>query len=131
MRPSQLFSNVREVPWDWQIKEGLMEEWDDQREDFFLKDYLARARRLSLIPNDESQLIKAAGEGDEKARQQLIESYLSITAEIGLRLARPSMKPLDAIQEANTVLLRLIDAGVEKRAVELGPAIEKHFATFD
>jgi hypothetical protein len=42
-----------------------MNEWDDQREDFFLKDYLAKARRLSLIPNDESQLITAARGGRE------------------------------------------------------------------
>jgi hypothetical protein len=41
------------------------------------------------------------------------------------------MKPLDAIQGSNVVLLRLIDEGVEKPAVELGPAIEKYFATFD
>jgi len=41
------------------------------------------------------------------------------------------MKPLDAVGEASLVLGRLIDKGVEKPAVELGPAIEKHFATFD
>jgi DNA-directed RNA polymerase sigma subunit (sigma70/sigma32) len=108
-----------------------MNEWDDQREDFFLQDYLVKARRLSLIPNDESQLMKAAREGDENARQQLIKSYLYMAAEIGLRLARPNMKPLDAIQGSNVVLLRLIDGDAEKLAVELGPAIEKHFATFD
>jgi hypothetical protein len=54
-----------------------------------------------------------------------------MAAEIGLRLARPNMKPLDAIQEANVVLLHLIDEGAEKPAVELGPAIEAHFSTFD
>ena len=108
-----------------------MEEWDNQREDWLLKDYLAKIRSQSLIPYDESQLINAAGEEDAKARDQLIRSYLYITALIGLRLARPTMKPHDAIQEANVVLLRLIDTGVEKPAVELGPAIEKHFATFD
>jgi DNA-directed RNA polymerase sigma subunit (sigma70/sigma32) len=96
-----------------------------------LKQYLAEIRRQSLIPINERQLVKAAREGDAKARQQLIESYLYIAALLGLRLARPTMNPLDAIQEANIVLLRLIDAGVEKLAVELGPAIEKHFAAFD
>ena len=100
-------------------------------EDPGLKQYLAEIRRQSLIPIDERQLMKAAREGDAQARQQLIESYLPVAAEIGLRLARPTMEPLDAVHEANIVLLRLIDAGVEKPAVELGPAIEKHFATFD
>lgn len=93
--------------------------------------YIAEIRRQSLIPIDEHQLMGAAREGDAKARDQLIKSYLYIAALTGLRLARPSMNPLDAIQEANLVLLRLIDTGVEKPAVELGPAIEKHFATFD
>ena len=108
-----------------------MKEWDDQREDWVLKDYLAKVRRQSFIPNDEGTLVKATREGDPKARELLIKSYLLITAEIGLRLARPNMKPLDAILEANVVLLRLIDAGVDKPAAELGPAIEKHFAAFD
>jgi hypothetical protein len=101
------------------------------QEDPLLRGYLASVRRQSFIPKDEGRLVKAARQGDEKAKHQLIKSYLSITAEIGLRLARPTMTPLDAIEAANIVLLRLIDEGVEKLAVELGPAIEKHFATFD
>jgi DNA-directed RNA polymerase sigma subunit (sigma70/sigma32) len=99
-------------------------------EDPFEK-YIAEIRRHSLIPIDERQLMNAAREGDVKAKDELIKSYLYITALIGLRLARPTVNPLDEIQEANLVLLRLIDKGVEKPAVELGPAIEKHFATFD
>jgi hypothetical protein len=66
-----------------------------------------------------------------KAKHKLIKPYLYIAALIGLRLVRPTMKPLDAVGEANLVLQRLIDKGVEKPVVELGPAIEKHFATFD
>ena len=93
--------------------------------------YIAEIRRQSLIPIDERQLMNAARERDVKAKDELIKSYLYITALIALRLARPTMTPLDAIREANLVLLRLIDKGVEKPAVELGPTIEKHFATFD
>ena len=100
-------------------------------EDPLLKQYIAEIRRQSLIPIDELQLMKAAREGDAKAKQQLIESYLYIAALLGLRLARPTMNPFDAIHEANVLLLRLIDKGVEMPAAELGPAMEKHFATLD
>lgn len=96
--------------------------------DWALDRYLIEIRNQSSIPKNETDLLEAAREGDKKARLALVRSYLAITAELGLRLAPPSMAPLQAVEEANLVLLRLIGAGVEKPAVELGPAIHKHLS---
>lgn len=92
--------------------------------------YLIEIRNHSQIPEDEDALIRSSRTGDQNARKILVQSYLALTAEIGLRLAPPKMSRLAAVQEANLVLLRLIEKGTEKPAVQLGPAIKKHFAGF-
>lgn len=92
--------------------------------------YLEEVRAHSRVLDNEDDLIKSVRTGDQTARKVLVESYLELTAEIGLRLAPAKMSRLTAVQEANLVLLRLIEKGTDKPAVQLGPAIQKHFARF-
>ena len=69
--------------------------------------YLEEIRAHSRILDNEDELITSARTG-----------------------APPKMARLAAVQEANLVLLRLIEKGTEKPSVQLGPAIKKHFAGF-
>jgi hypothetical protein len=65
------------------------------------------------------------------ARQadHLADVYLELTALLALRLAPDWMRPLDAIQEGNLVLLRLVDdASVGQPATRLSDAMLAHFA---
>lgn len=58
----------------------------------------------------------------------MIEGYLELTALLALRLAPDWMRPLDAIQEGNIVLIRLVDdAAADHPAAHLTDAMLTHF----
>jgi DNA-directed RNA polymerase sigma subunit (sigma70/sigma32) len=78
-----------------------------------LAKYLEEARAAELVFENESALLELARAGDVEARHTLVRAYLSRTAKIGLRLAPEGMADLDAVQEANFVLLRLVTKAPE------------------
>jgi DNA-directed RNA polymerase sigma subunit (sigma70/sigma32) len=79
-------------------------------DDALLTTYLEEVRRFStLTPDEERALLDAARRGDEEARRSVSQGQLVAAAEFALAVARPWMRSLDAIQEANLVLFRLID----------------------
>ena len=99
-------------------------------DDDHLVNYLEKVRQIPLLASrDEAVTLKRAREGDESARKRVIEGYLEVTALLALRLAPDWMRPLDAIQEGNIVLVRLVDdATVAHPAARLSEALSAHFA---
>jgi DNA-directed RNA polymerase sigma subunit (sigma70/sigma32) len=95
---------------------------------FSVQEYLQDVRGRSKVLSDESVLLARAREGDKPARQMLITSYLALAAEIALRLAPARLEQLEAIQEANLVLMRVVSAG-ESPALTLSGRIAEHFET--
>ena len=61
---------------------------------------------------DEQRLARLAAQGDRESRDRLVETYLDRVARIAQELAPSSMRPLDAIQEANIVVVRAIAEGL-------------------
>ena len=99
-----------------------------EKEEPTLERYLQEARKASIRLENEDELIQSAANGDNAATSVLVESYLSLAAELGMRLAPARMSRLNAIQEANLVLVRLISSGARSLPVELGRAIADHFS---
>lgn len=95
--------------------------------------YLSEVRSLPLLTlTEERDVLKRAREGDEAARRRVIEGYLELVTLLALRLAPEGMRPIDAIQEANLVLLRLVDdASVDRPAAHLTDAILALFRRLD
>ena len=91
--------------------------------------YLAEIRQYPLLTlTEEREGLKRAREGDEPARKRVVEGHVELTALLALRLAPDWMRPDEAVQEANIVLVRLIDdASVDRPAVRLTDALLAHF----
>ena len=67
-------------------------------------------RDLPLLSRaDESSILAVARTGDELARRQVLQGNLELAAVLALRLAPPWLAWLDAMQEANLVLLQTVD----------------------
>lgn len=94
-----------------------------------LATYLAEVRRLPVLTaENESLLLAATRDGSEETKKRLVEGYLELVAFLALRLAPLDMRPLDAIQEAPVVLMRLLeDKSVAAPAHELTPALVRHY----
>ena len=76
--------------------------------------YLAEISSAPRVDrNEEAVLLQQARSGDDRARKRLIESYLNETANLALDACPPSLDRLDAIQEANVALVRLIETTEE------------------
>ena len=91
--------------------------------------YLADIETVPELSRDqEVALIKLARTGDQGAKKKLVEAHLRWAAILADLLKPDSMSPIDAIQEANLVLMRLVDrADVESIGSELGNAVKAHF----
>jgi RNA polymerase primary sigma factor len=76
----------------------------------------------SPTEEQEQQLVLLTKQGDEQARQTLIESHLLLVTKIARQYRRPNTELLDLIQEGN---IGLIDA-VDKFSLEMGV----RFSTF-
>jgi DNA-directed RNA polymerase sigma subunit (sigma70/sigma32) len=94
-----------------------------------LAEYLAEVRAVPLLPGrDEAHLLSASRNGDQAAKERLVESYLELVALLALQLAPSSLSPLDAIQEANLILIRLIDdPSVAQPAREITPLLVRRY----
>ena len=102
----------------------------DLRMDRPLDKHLDEARAAELVFEDESALLESARAGGAEARHTLVRAYLLRAAKIGLRLAPEGMADLDAVQEANLVLLRLVtQAPKPSIAHHLESEIRSHFGT--
>jgi DNA-directed RNA polymerase sigma subunit (sigma70/sigma32) len=98
-------------------------------EDELLATYLHEVRELPVLsPSEERDLLTRGRNGDEAARKRVIEGYLELIAVLAIRLAPDWMGSIDAIQEGNVVLTRLVDEmSVARPAVRLTDALLAHF----
>jgi DNA-directed RNA polymerase sigma subunit (sigma70/sigma32) len=97
----------------------------DENLDRYLSD--VRSRPI-FSAADEPGLLSACRDGDEGARTRLVNGYLELVALLALRLAPIDMRPLDAIQEANVVLIRLLeDESVTAPSAALTSALVRHY----
>ena len=100
--------------------------------DRILNNYLDKAFEAEVELEDESAMLESARSGDVEARETLVRAYLYRAAEIALRLAPEGFDKLDAVQEANIVLVRLVDQAPQPSiAHHLELAIRNHFGTLD
>lgn len=116
-------------------EKDMLEEFNDIEEDFdedsILKDikssntmmrnnvrqYLKEIGRYPLLSAEEEQVIgKAIKEGDQKAKQTLIESNLRLVVSIAKKHVYSGVDFLDLIQDGNTGLMKAVD----KFDVDLG-----------
>jgi len=99
-------------------------------DDEHLAEYLNEVGRFPrLSPGDEQQELLRAAEGDHDARKRVIEGNLEVAARLALRLAPDWMRPIDAIQEANLVLARLVDDGSGGQPADrLSDELVNHYA---
>ena len=99
-------------------------------EDKLLDDYLSEVGSLASIPAHERMtLLARARLGEANARKRYIECLLLETASIATSECPPGMRPLDAIQEANVILVRLVDDDqTPDPAAVLDDAVRGHLA---
>ena len=116
-------------------EKDMLEELNDIEEDFdedsILKDikssdtmmrdnvrqYLREIGRYPLLSAEEEQVIgRAIKEGDQKAKQTLIESNLRLVVSIAKKYVHSGVDFLDLIQDGNTGLMKAVD----KFDVDLG-----------
>src|SRR5437016_2392508 len=92
--------------------------------------YLSEVQQIPLLSLlEERDGLKSGREGDELARKRVIEGHLELTALLALRLAPDWLRPLDAVQEANLVLVCLVDdPSVAHPAGSLTEALQARFA---
>src|SRR5260370_2406488 len=83
-------------------------------EDAFLGAYINDVRQEFAVLGtaEEEALSRRARDGDQEALHRVVKHHLLPTALLALELAPLSAPPLDAIQEANLVLLRLVERGL-------------------
>ena len=76
-----------------------------------VKMYLKDIGKVPLLSKDEEvELAKKISDGDEVARQKLIESNLKLVVSVAKRYAsRPNMQFLDLIQEGNMGLMKAVE----------------------
>ncbi|MEO7802958.1 MAG: Clp protease N-terminal domain-containing protein [Actinomycetota bacterium] len=73
-----------------------------------LRDFRAEAAGQPKIANkDLAKTIRRAREGDRSARQALIKHYLADAAALAMKHRPKSISPLQAVQEANLILMKL------------------------
>ena len=91
--------------------------------------YLADIETVPELTKDqEKSLIELARSGDQSAKKKLVEAHLKWAAILADLLKPDSVSPIDAIQEANLVLMRLIDReDIQSIGSELGDAVKEHF----
>jgi hypothetical protein len=75
-----------------------------------------------------AELLPQARAGDAEAEAQVQRGLLELTAVLTRHLAPPTMAPLDAVQEANVVLMALVrDPAVPSPVLALPSALQARF----
>lgn len=79
-----------------------------------------------------ADLLHRAREGDDHAETELLQGLLELTAVMTQHLAPSTMRTLDAIQEANLVLMTLVkDRAVASPVHALPEALDQRFAELE
>lgn len=93
------------------------------------QEYLQGVRALPWVePEDVPGLLRRARVGDPEARQRLIEGHLELTALLAWNLRPVWLAPVDAVQEANLILVRLVeDPACATPGAEIAAALDDFF----
>ena len=96
----------------------------DDRTAATLSEYFKEIRALPRVSAiNESELLAAWRRRDDEAAKSALDrafrGYLDVTALLALHLAPPWMSPIEAIQEANLVLMRLVEDPAVPRPIAL------------
>ena len=82
----------------------------DQFADDSVRLYLREIGKIPLLSQDEEQeLAKRAAEGDQKAKDKMVEANMRLVVSIAKRYGGRGLDFLDLIQEGNTGLIRAVD----------------------
>jgi hypothetical protein len=78
-------------------------------DDQLLQQYLSDVRAVPDLGRETlGDLLARARDGEAEAEARVLEALLEVTAVLTQHLAPPTMRTLDAIQEANLVLMSLV-----------------------
>jgi len=91
--------------------------------------YMKEVRRIPRLTRaEEVSLLAAARAGDKGTESQAIQGNLELAAVLALRLAPELLDAVEAVQEANLVLVRAVDdAQCVAPSIELAERIHLHF----
>ena len=82
----------------------------DQFADDSVRLYLREIGKIPLLSQEEEQeLAKRAAEGDQKAKDKMVEANMRLVVSIAKRYGGRGLDFLDLIQEGNTGLIRAVD----------------------
>lgn len=92
------------------INEDLTHVGESSEIDEPIKMYLREIGQIPLLTNErELELAKRISEGDEKAKQELMESNLRLVVSIAKKHTNRGLKLLDLIQEGNIGLMKAVE----------------------
>ena len=93
-----------------EIEEEKEEEIEIKITDDAVKDYLKQIGRFPLLtPEEEQEIGRRILKGDEKAKQELINSNLRLVVSVAKRYASKGMGFEDLLQEGNLGLIKAVD----------------------
>ncbi len=102
------FVSIEEIDSEFSLEE--LSEADDLRLEDSVKMYLKTIGRIPLLtPEEERYWAARYRDGDEKAKQVLIESNLRLVVSIAKKYLNRGMSFLDLIQEGNIGLIRAVE----------------------
>ena len=102
---------------------------EDEALDLYLRDVRSLPGIDRVVIAD---LLQRARNGDGAAEMELAQGLLELTAVVTRHLAPPTMRTLDAIQEANLVLMTLLqDRSVASPVHALPEALARRFADLE
>jgi hypothetical protein len=104
--------------------------------DAALARYFRDIHKVRRVPREElPQKLTLAREGTDTARrvrEEVLEGCLEVAALLALHVAPPWMSDLDAVQEANLTIMKLIDdSSVPSPVAALTPALLKRFGEME
>lgn len=103
-------SQVADINPEELVSEDLLKTLSTTEVDEPIKMYLREIGQVPLLSHEEELIIaKAADEGDEFAKQQLVEANLRLVVSIAKKHTNRGLKLLDLIQEGNMGLMKAVE----------------------
>lgn len=93
------------------------------------REYLDQVRQLPLVATDQLPALRdRALAGDTDAGKLVVQCHLEVAALLAWHLRPSSLAPIDAVQEANVILVRLVnDPTCDVPTLDLASALHRHF----